>query len=93
MDDKIKINLRIGGNNFAVSILREHEEIVRRAAKEVESRYNLLMNQYGNLSKEQAIAKIAYDFALENLRLQEQHDTEPYDRKITELTQEIEDCF
>jgi cell division protein ZapA len=93
MDDKIKINLRIGGNNFTVAISREHEEIVRRAAKEVESRFNLLMNQYGNLSKERAIAKIAYDFALENLRLQEQHDTEPYDQKITALTKEIEDCF
>jgi cell division protein ZapA len=91
MDDKIKINLRMAGYVFPVTTLPENEEMVRKAAKEVDVRLNEFMNQYGKLSKEVALAKIAYDYALENLQLREAKDTQPYDRKIDELTRVLEE--
>ncbi|MDR0961205.1 MAG: cell division protein ZapA [Mediterranea sp.] len=94
MDDKIKINLKIAGNSFAATTERKREEMARKAAKEVDVQFNELMNKYdGKLSKERAIAIVAYNYALESLLLREGNDTEPYDQKVMELTKVLENCI
>lgn len=95
MDDKIKINLQLAGSTFPLKTRREDEEMVRKAAKQVDMRLNEFRERFKNapVKQEQLIAMVAYQFALENLQQQQRNDTAPYVAKITELTNLLEDYF
>ena len=42
---------------------------------------------------EKIIAMVAYEFSLENQKLKQRNDTEPYSKKIDELTDLLEEYF
>ena len=93
MNDKIKINLQMAGAAYPLTINREDEEIVREAAKQVNIRINAYREHYQNVSLERIIAMVAYQFALENLKMKNRNDTRPYADKIEELTEVLETYF
>ena len=90
MDDKIKISLQMGGATFPLTIRREDEEIVRNAAKQVDTRLNTYRERYKG---ERIITLVAYQFALESLQHQQRNNTAPYTQKIAELTELLENYF
>ena len=92
MDDKIKISLQMGGATFPLTIRREDEEIVRNAAKQVDTRLNTYRERYKGapLKQEHIITLVAYQFALESLQHQQRNKTAPYTQKIAELTELLE---
>ena len=57
--------------------MREDEEMVREAAKQVNIRLNAYREHYQNISPERIIAMVAYQFALETLQLKDRNDTAP----------------
>ena len=63
MNDKIKINLKMAGASYPLTINREDEEMVREAAKQVDIRLNAYREHYLNVSLERIIAmlKTVYD--------------------------------
>ena len=83
----------MAGATYPLTISREDEEIVREAAKQVNIRVNAYRERYQNIASERIIAMAAYQFALENLRLKDRNDTEPYTDKIKELTEVLETYF
>lgn len=93
MNDKIKINLQIADSNYPLTISRDDEEMVREAAKQVNIRLNVYREHYRNVTPEKIIAMVAYQFALENLKLSQRNDTGPYTAKIEELTEMLEEYF
>lgn len=98
MDDNNKkgewsITLPIAGYNFGVKIDPANEEIVRKAAKEVNLRFGSVMKQWSHESKEKCLARIAYEYALKCVRYENKNDTEPYTEKIKELTEMLEAYF
>ncbi|MDL2291806.1 cell division protein ZapA [Bacteroides sp. OttesenSCG-928-F21] len=93
MNDKIKIKLQIADSYYPVTIDREDEEMVRSAAKQVNIKLNTYRSHYKGLEPEKLLAMIAYDFSLEVLKLKGKNDTEPYSRKIEELTEFLEEYF
>ena len=93
MNDKILINLHMAGNSFRVSIYREDEQMVREAAKQVNMRFNQNQAGYPSASPERLLATVAFEFALETLRIKDRNDTEPYAEKIKELSESLEDYF
>mgnify|MGYP003492121722 FL=1 len=93
MNDKIKINLQIADANYPLQINMEEEELVRVAAKQVNMRLNTYRSHYKNLELEKIIAMVAYEFSLENQKLKQRNDTEPYSKKIDELTDLLEEYF
>ena len=93
MNDKIKINLQIADANYPLQINMEEEELVREAAKQVNKRLNTYRSHYRNLELEKIIAMVAYEFSLENQKLKQRNDTEPYSKKIDELTDLLEEYF
>ncbi len=93
MNDKIKINLKMAGASYPLTINREEEEMVRKAAKQVNIRLNKYREVYKNLEPEKIIAMVAYQFSLEKLQLLERNDTAPYTEKVKELTELLEDYF
>lgn len=90
MNDKIKINLKIGGRIIPMNILPENEEIIREAAKQVEMKINAYRGYYTDLEQETILGLTAFDFALSNLKLKERNDTQPYTDKIEELNELLE---
>ena len=83
----------MAGSTYPLTILREEEEMVREAAKQVDIRLNAYREHYQNVTPEKIIAMVAYQFALENLQLKDRNDTEPYTTKIKELTEVLETYF
>ncbi|MCI1683314.1 MAG: cell division protein ZapA [Bacteroides sp.] len=93
MNDKIRINLQMAGSTYPLTILREDEEMVREAAKQVDIRLNAYREHYKDVVPEKIIVMVAYQFALENLHIKDRNDTRPYAEKIDELTEVLETYF
>lgn len=93
MNEKIKINLQIANLTYPLTITLNEEEIVREAAKQVNIKLNAYRSHYPTLNLEKIIAMVAYDFSLEVLKQKERNDTEPYTKKIEELTKLLEEYF
>ena len=68
-------------------------ELMREAAKQVDIRLNAYREHYQNVTPEKIIAMVAYQFALENLKMKKRNDTRPYADKIEELTEVLETYF
>ena len=83
----------MAGSTYPLTILREEEEMVREAAKQVDIRLNAYREHYQNVTPEKIIAMVAYQFALENLKMKKRSDTRPYADKIEELTEVLETYF
>ena len=93
MNDKIKINLNIADAYFPITISREEEELMRKAAKQVNMRLNSYRDRYKGVSNERLLAMVAYQFSQENLELKQRNDTEPYTAKLEEMTKMLDDYF
>ena len=93
MNDKIRINLQMAGFSYPLTILREEEEIVREAARQVNVRVNAYREYYSNMPTERILMMTTYQIALESLQQKERNDTEPYTEKLKELTEVLEDYF
>ena len=83
----------MAGSTYPLTILREEEEMVREAAKQVDIRLNAYREHYQNVTPEKIIAMVAYQFDLENLKMKNRNDTRPYADKIEELTEVLETYF
>ncbi|MDL2299602.1 cell division protein ZapA [Bacteroides sp. OttesenSCG-928-E20] len=91
MDDQIKINLQIADNNYPLTIKRSDEEMVRKAAKQVNLKLNKYRVRYPTLGLEKVLGMVAYDLSLKILKLEDKNDTVPYTEKMKELTEELEE--
>ena len=83
----------MAGTTYPLTIPREEEEMVREAAKQVDIRLNAYREHYQNVTPEKIIAMVAYQFALENLKMKNRNDPRPYADKIEELTEVLETYF
>ena len=93
MNDKINTNLDIAGSTFPLKVKLEEEEMIRKAAKQVNDWLNKYRDRYPSLPTEKLLAMVAYHFSLEKLELLERNDTKPYLTKIEKLTEMLEDYF
>jgi cell division protein ZapA len=93
MNDTIKINLNIADSYYPITIQREEEEMMRKAAKQVNDRLNLYREKYRTQPTDKLLAMVAYQFAQEKLTLEQRNDTKPFTDKIRELTDLLEKHF
>jgi cell division protein ZapA len=93
MNDTIKINLNIADSYYPITIQREEEEMMRKAARQVNERLNLYREKYSTQPKDKLLAMVAYQFAQEKLMLEQRNDTQPFTDKIRELTDLLEKHF
>jgi cell division protein ZapA len=93
MNDRIKINLNIADSYYPITIERDEEELMRKAAKQVNDRLNSYREKYKNQPVDKLLAMVAFQFAHDNLMNEERNDTEPYRAKIEELTDLLEKHF
>ena len=93
MNDTIKINLQIADSYYPLTIKREEEQIVREAAKQVNTKLNSYREAYKNLEPNKILAMVAYQFSLEKLQLMQRNDTRPFTEEVEKLTELLDNYF
>lgn len=90
---KLKINVVIAGRNYPLSVKTEKEEEgMRKAAKAINNLISLFEKNYAVSDKQDVLAMCALQFAskLEIDAIKKDADNEELQKKLTSLTQLIE---
>ena len=91
MDDKMmKINLLIDCQRYPLNIRREDEQLYRDAAKLIDKTINKYRNWRPELSSNQHWAMAALELAYSFIANKDKNDTQPYLKKLEELTEELD---
>ena len=75
-DTKLKIKLKIGEYYHPMEIDRSKEEIYRKAAKLVDTRFAAYKDKYKKVDDNMILSFVALDFALQYLTLEENKSPE-----------------
>lgn len=91
---KQHINLNLHGVRIAVRVLREEEELYRRAERFINSKVNTyydLLN--GKKPEKDILFAVMLDIAVALEKEKRRNDTAPFNELIGTLTKEIEDAL
>ena len=95
MDDEFLITIKIAERHVCqLRIKRAEEEIMRKAASEIERKirqYRQRFSAEAKLDTDDLLAMVAFQLSLTNLQLENLHDTSPITDKVQQLTNELED--
>lgn len=90
MDDIMKINLLIDCQRYPLNIRREDEQLYRDAAKLIDKTLNKYRSWRPELSSNQHWAMAALELAYAFISNKDRNDTQPYLKKLEELTEELD---
>jgi cell division protein ZapA len=93
VSDKLVIQLLIGSHMQQITVRRDQEEIFRKAALLINERLNKYKTAYPNKGDAKYMSIALLDFAVKSLQLEQNVDTEPYNKLIVSLTKEIEELL
>lgn len=93
MDDRMKINLLIDCQKYPLNIRREDELLYRDAAKLIDKTLNKYREWKPELSSNQHWAMAALELAYAYISNKDKNDTQPYLRKLEELTKELDNVI
>ena len=93
MDDRMKINLLIDCQKYPLNIRREDELLYRDAAKLIDKTLNKYREWKPDLSSNQRWAMAALELAYAFISNKDKNDTQPYLRKLEELTKELDNVI
>ena len=92
MNDERKINVAIGEFILPMTVRTEkEEEIARKAASRVSGILNTYRTKYPQESREKIFAMVALHTYCKAMLLEEKNDTEPFKKKLKELTRDMEE--
>ena len=95
MDDEFLITIKIAERHvFQLRIKRAEEEIMRKAASEIERKirqYRQRFSAEAKLDTDDLLAIVAFQLSVTDLQLEDLHDTSPITDKVQQLTNELED--
>lgn len=89
-DNKMKINLLIDCQRYPLNIRREDEQLYRDAAKLIDKTLNKYRSWRPELSSNQHWAMAALELAYAFISNKDRNDTQPYLKKLEELTEELD---
>ncbi|MFV0522272.1 MAG: cell division protein ZapA [Mangrovibacterium sp.] len=90
-DRKINITVGINGKKYPTTIPVNEEEIYRKAAKQVGNKLKAYQENFKNLNAEDCLGLVAFQFALEKLKLDQEQDISPFVDEIERLNDELSD--
>lgn len=93
MSDKFTIRIKIADSAHPLTIERKDEELYRKAAKMVDTRFADYKEKYKNveLNDNQFLSFVALEYAVKYLQLNENRNIDDLGDKIAEITHEIEE--
>ncbi len=92
MDEQFVINIDIAGKKYSLTIERKDEELMRKAARQVNSKILQYREHFshGEVDTRDLLAMVAFQLSMNNLQLESRNDTGPFTEKIQQLTVELE---
>ena len=90
-NEKMKIRLNIADGIYPMTINRKDEELYRKAATMINEKVNTYRERVPGGKREDYIVMVAYEFAFELANKRWENDTLPYQKKLEELTRELEE--
>ena len=93
MDDRMKINLLIDCQKYPLNIRREDELLYRDAAKLIDKTLYKYREWKPELRSNQHWAMAALELAYAFISNKDKNDTQPYLRKLEELTRELDNVI
>ena len=91
MDDQMmKINLLIDCQRYPLNIRREDEQLYRDAAKLIDKTLNKYRSWTPELGANNHWAMAALELAFNLMSMKDRNDTQPYLKKLEELTKELD---
>ncbi len=89
-NEKMKIRLNIADGTYPMTINRKEEELYRKAATMINEKVNMYRERILGGKREDYIVMVAYEFAFELANKRWKNDALSYQKKLEELTQELE---
>jgi len=90
-DNNFRINIKIDGRNYPLTIDRKDEERYRKAAKIVNETINEYRKRFQNNDQQDIMAMTAFQAALNYSRLEERQDYSQFIDDIKDLNDDISD--
>lgn len=92
MDRKeLRINIKIDGRNYPLTINREDEERYRKAAKTVNEMVTNFREMFQEQESRDILAMAAFQIALSNTELHDRHDNSKFVDELKNLNDDISD--
>jgi cell division protein ZapA (FtsZ GTPase activity inhibitor) len=88
---RLKINIKIDGKNFPLTINSEDEERYRLAAKRVNEVVSKYREQFGERDSKEILAMAAFQIALSSTELQQREDKSLFIEELKNLNDDISD--
>lgn len=88
-DDKLVIQLLIGKQIHSITVLREQEEMYRKAARMINEKLARYEQSYPHLGNERYMSVALLDFAVQVSQLQVLKDESPYEQAVSRLSEEV----
>lgn len=89
----MKIHLLIDNERYPLIIKREEEHLYRDAAKQIDYKLNKYRNKFPNFNTEKYWVMTALELAFENMSMKDRNDTQPYQEKLKQLEEDIDECI
>jgi len=88
---KFRINIKIDGKNYNLTINIEDEERYRLAAKRVNEVVRKYREQFGDQDSKDILAMAAFQIALSNTEIQQRNDKTLFIEELKNLNDDISD--
>ncbi len=89
MSDKIQIRLNVGRNVIPLTVSMEKEHVYREAAHAIQDKFNRYRTKYPEQGEERYLSIVLLDFAVRALLAEQEADSEPFNRAIVALNNEL----
>ncbi|MGL4410828.1 MAG: cell division protein ZapA [Bacteroidales bacterium] len=94
-DQTMLVTFYIAGEPYRLRINSEDEELIRKAAKEVDKRYGIYCERFedNSLSDVKTMSMVAFHFAFESLKAKNENEVEAAHDRIKTVISDIDSFF
>lgn len=89
--DELSIKISIAGRTYPLTIKREEEELIRKAAKQVDEKVRTFQQNYAVKDKQDLLAMTALQMASSVLKLSNDSSSEQYAERMQSIEKSIDD--
>ncbi len=88
-EDKLSIKINIGTKYYPMRINREEEEIIRRAAKIINDKFNQYQNKYAEREAFDLLAMTSLQFVKQLLECEQRNDLTAFNEDLKLINDEL----
>ncbi len=89
VSDKFQITIKLGGQNFSITILREDELFYRNAEKLINERFTYYVNHFPQQDKNTYMLMTVLDIAVRMQKIEAHGNLSPVMPRLQKLVEEI----